>query len=487
MKYTTWFGALALAVAGLFPLSALAQNQKVEAEAGVNVQARGPVHEAFAQPAEPGVAAQAVIRQKPPDPIAEEPPDQRPAGANVRWIPGYWQWDADRRNFLWVTGTWRNMPDNRRWVVGYWAPVQGGYYWVSGHLAAEGEQDFQIVAQPPALRQEEMGNPPDDHSFYIPGTWFYTNEGYQWRAGYWADIQQGRIWQPARYIWTPQGYVFVSGYWDVDFDQRGMLFAPVYFEQPLWNTPGWVYRPRYIINPITLLASLFLNARLGHYYYGDYYGNTYANAGFLPWYGATRYDPIFAYERWAHRSDAQWLTNLRTTFEARQSGKLAPPPRTLADQLKLSTQGTANTQATVVALTQVNNQVKVPGLKLEPVTAQQRSEMTLKAREMHKASIDFGKGVNIRSGASGSTSLKPGVNVPNVPGNTIPKTPGTEVPKIPGNVPPKTPGTEVPKNPGNVLPKDPPIKVDPKPPTPPLPTPKPPPPKGGKPDKPDKQ
>jgi WXXGXW repeat (2 copies) len=489
MKRTQLFGALALTFAGLCPLSVFAQ--KVEAEAGINVQARGPVHEAIAQPFEAVVSTETVIKQKPPEPIAEVPADQRPAGANVHWIPGYWQWDSDRNNYLWVTGAWRNMPEGRHWVVGYWAPVQGGYYWVSGHWAAQQEQDFQFVSQrPPAPREEAMSNPPDDHSFYIPGSWFLASEGYQWRPGYWTEMQEGRVWQPARYQWTPQGYVFTSGYWDAALNQRGMLFAPVSFDQPLWNNQSWVYQPQYVINPLTLMSSLFLNTALGHYYYGDYYGNTYANAGFQPWYGARTYDPLFAYERWAHRSDAQWLTTLKTNFAARQSGQMPPPPRTLADQLKLNTQGTANTQAAVVALAQLNNQVKVPNLKLEPVTAQQRSEMILKAREMHKASVDFGRGVNIRGGANSSTSLKPGANVPAVPGNVVPKTPATELPKVPGNVIPKVPGTEVPKTPGNVvpkvpgnvIPKEPPVKVDPKLPIPKLPQP----PKGGKPDKPDK-
>ena len=272
-----------------------------------------------------------------------------------------------------------------------------------------------------------------------------------------------------------------------------MLFAPVYFDRPLWNTPGWAYRPQYMVNPLSLIASLLLNNGANHYFYGDYYGNTYANAGFSPWYnyGASRYDPIYSYERWSNRSNAQWLPGLRATFDGRQSGTLALPPRTLADQIRLNAQGTVKSPATLVALAQVNNQVKIPGLKLERVTAQQRTEMTIKAREMHKTSIDLGKGINSKTGVNSSTSLKPGVVVPKVPGNVAPKIPATEVPKIPGNVvpkapaipaEPKVPGNVVPKPPVNVVPKEP-VKVEPKPPAilePKVPAP----PKGGKPDKP---
>jgi hypothetical protein len=498
IRNSLWFGPLAFALAGVFPMSAVADN-KIEAEAGVNVQARGPVHEAFGRPWEAVATPLSVMRQKPPEPIAEEPPDQRPAGANVRWLPGYFQWDIDNKDYIWVTGCWRNIPEGRRWVVGYWATVAGGYYWIGGHLAAEQEQDFQIVEQPPAPQEEEMGIAPDDHSFYIPGGWQYANNAYNWRRGYWSDQQDGRCWQPGYYQWTPQGYIYTSGYWDVNFSQRGMLFAPVYFSRPLWNTAGWFYRPQYMVNPLSLMASLFLNNGANHYYYGDYYGNTYANAGFSPWYnyGASRYDPIYSYERWSNRSNAQWLPGLRATFDGRQNGTLALPPRTLAEQIRLNAQGTVKSPATLVALAQVNNQVKIAGLKLEPVTAAQRTEMILKAREMHKTSIDLGKGINTQTGVKTSTSLKPGVAVPTVPGNVAPKVPGnvapkvpgTEVPKTPGNVAPKVPGTEVPKTPGNVAPKVPAAPAEPKPPVvdPRPPTPKPPqPPKGGKPDKPDK-
>ncbi|MBN9121594.1 MAG: hypothetical protein J0I06_21005, partial [Planctomycetes bacterium] len=56
---------------------------------GVEVLAKGPVHEGFATTAEAPTAAPVVAKQ-PPDPIEELPPDQKPAGDNVQWIPGYW-------------------------------------------------------------------------------------------------------------------------------------------------------------------------------------------------------------------------------------------------------------------------------------------------------------------------------------------------------------------------------------------------------------
>ncbi len=55
---------------------------------------QGPVHEAFAAPVVHDPKAGPVIAKAPPDPIQESPPDQKPSGQNIQWIPGYWAWDT---------------------------------------------------------------------------------------------------------------------------------------------------------------------------------------------------------------------------------------------------------------------------------------------------------------------------------------------------------------------------------------------------------
>src|SRR5207249_214483 len=81
---------------------------------GVDVQARGPVHEAFATPtAESPVAPQ--VPKKPPTALEEMPPAEKPEG-QVAWIGGYWHWDDERRDFLWVSGCWRTQPPGRQWI-----------------------------------------------------------------------------------------------------------------------------------------------------------------------------------------------------------------------------------------------------------------------------------------------------------------------------------------------------------------------------------
>src|SRR5262245_3066121 len=85
-----WFLAGLFLGQGALLAQEAASSEKPENTSGISVLARGPVHEAFAQPAlakpEPG----AVVPKKPPAPVPEVPPDQKPAKANVQWIPGYW-------------------------------------------------------------------------------------------------------------------------------------------------------------------------------------------------------------------------------------------------------------------------------------------------------------------------------------------------------------------------------------------------------------
>src|SRR5262249_43373877 len=65
---------------------------------GLEVQARGPIPEAFASPwTEP--KATPLVGKKPPAPIEEMPPEEKPEG-DVAWIGGYFAWDDDRSDFM---------------------------------------------------------------------------------------------------------------------------------------------------------------------------------------------------------------------------------------------------------------------------------------------------------------------------------------------------------------------------------------------------
>jgi hypothetical protein len=81
-----------------------------EQEEGVELLARGPVHEAFAEPIVDNPEGTLIISLQPPEAIDEVPPEYKPEGDNVIWIPGYWAWEDERKDFIWISGIWRNIP-----------------------------------------------------------------------------------------------------------------------------------------------------------------------------------------------------------------------------------------------------------------------------------------------------------------------------------------------------------------------------------------
>jgi hypothetical protein len=373
-----------------------------DASRSIQVDARGPIHEAYAQPWQPNPSASSAVDKKPPEPIPEQPAAQRPAGTDVRWIPGYWQWDPDRKDFVWVSGTWREAPEARRWIMGYWANTPEGWRWVSGHWAATPERDNQYVPNPP--NNPDTGAPTtpqtDPDTFYIPGSWFYGEQGYYYRDGYWAAIQANRLWVPARYIWSPYGYIFASGYWDYPLADRGLLFAPVFFTDPLWNRPGWFYRPWFALRFSGFFGAFFVNTWWNHYCFGDYYPYSYVGWGITPWFWYSHhcYDPIWHHQFWVNRNNPQWAAGLRSTYVNRLNGVQSSPARTFAAQTSLAVAGLGNTASPTMV--QPLNQLH--GQQLQAVSPQVHTAQLQAAQQMIGNAQTLSRGSGSRTAFSTS-------------------------------------------------------------------------------------
>lgn len=301
---------------------------------GAEVMVTGPLHEAFAEQfsdqAEPGI----VIRKQPPELINEVPPEYRPDGDDIVWIPGYWGWDPEREDFLWITGIWRQAPPDRSWVPGYWAEVPEGYQWIAGFWAPNQTGEIRYLPPPPEPLAADPSTPaPSDEHFWIPGQWSYANNDYQWRAGYWTMGYPDWVWVPDRYVWTPSGCIYRAGYWDYIVAQRGTVFCPIYWSRPVAN---YQFRPSYVVSTgPTLLANLFVYPRYHHYFFGNYYSSRYLGQTMYPWvsYGqqSRNYDPLYGYYRSQYRDNdyINRLTRLHNYYAANANFQ---PPRTLAAQ-----------------------------------------------------------------------------------------------------------------------------------------------------------
>jgi len=300
-------------------------------EEDMEVLASGPIHEAFAEAIALEPESGIDSPKEPPPLIEEMPPNQKPEG-NVQWIPGYWIWDDDRNDYIWVSGIWRVPPPGRQWVPGYWNPVGNGYQWVSGYWAAIEEQETEYLPEPPeSVEVGPSSYAPSPDYIWIPGCWVWVSGRYAWRPGYWTTAHSNWIWVPAHYNWTPRGYIFVGGYWDHIVIHRGVLFAPVFFRPRVHI--GWFFSfsPGFVIDLNIFDDALFLRPRYRHYYFGDYYAPHYYRRGIYPWFSlhARRnvYDPIYAHQRWHHRKDRDWENRLERSFRERRDHEELRPPR----------------------------------------------------------------------------------------------------------------------------------------------------------------
>jgi hypothetical protein len=326
---------LAFGVLTVFALasSIMAQDPAPAVRSAIEVQTRGPVHEAYAQPFNSNVDPGAVIPREPPAPIPEIQPEQKPDTENSQWIPGYWSWDPVRQDFVWVSGVYRVAPQGRKYVAGYWAHTDEGWRWVPSYWTSD-QKNLAYTPPPPASLDNGPSMPaPDSDSMYIPGSWVYRDERFAWRPGYYAAEQAGRVWTPPSYVWTPNGYAYVDGYWDYPMESRGTMFAPVYFANPL--APGQAYQPSYVVNAPSLLDSGFV---LGNnFYFGNYYNPAYAGLGFRPWYaGNGRYDPLFSYYGWQNnRNNPNWLAGVQQTYANRAGGRVVNTAAPLANPTRI--------------------------------------------------------------------------------------------------------------------------------------------------------
>jgi hypothetical protein len=322
--FSSW-GAL------LSPMVGIAEAQQEQ-----EVLTRGPVHEAFAASINFEPQAGILINSQPPEPIDELPPEQQLEGDNVTWISGYWAWDEDQDDFLWISGVWRNIPPDREWIPGYWNESGAQFQWVSGYWEDSSTTEVSYLPEPP--KSVEVGPnveaPSRNHS-WIPGQWAWTDTRYRWSPGYWEPLRENWTYVPSYYNWTPRGYIYVDGYWDYAVARRGVIFAPVHFRGDYYRQPGFSYSPVTVISLALLVDHLFVRPSYGHYYYGDYYEPRYRTSGFYASFsyssGYRGYDPIYAHQRWSHRNERDWERRRSDDFNYFRDNRDARPPRTWAD------------------------------------------------------------------------------------------------------------------------------------------------------------
>jgi WXXGXW repeat (2 copies) len=366
------------------------------------VLTRGPIHEAFAAPVVHDPAAGPIIPKQPPDPIQEMPPDQKPAGQNVQWIPGYWSWDVSRDDYLWVSGIWRDPPPNSQWVPGYWHQVQGGSQWVSGtwipvssgpaqgqaQASGQGQPAYLPQAPPASLENGPTTPQPGPNVAWTPGYWSWQGSSFAWRPGFWGAVQPNWIWMPAHYVWTPSGYLFVGGYWDMPVANRGLMFAPVYYPQPVYAQPNFMFTPSITIAGPAVTANLFVSAGTNQYLFGNFYAQNFLSVGITPWFsfsiGGGRpafFDPLFSYYAVVNiRQNPGWIAQVRRDYILRRDNIAMRPPITYAEQTRLIERNITIDRNMAMPL---NRLAAERGMRLEHVSEAERQLVRQKVAQLH--------------------------------------------------------------------------------------------------------
>ena len=356
---------------------------------GPEVMARGPLHEAFAAPVSFNPTPGALIPKPPPDLIEEQPPDQKPQGGDVEWIPGYWAWDDQRQDYLWISGIWRDIPPGRQWVAGYWSQADGGFRWTSGFwspLANNGRMSY-LPPPPQSLEIGPNSPQPAPDFMWSPGSWAWAENRYIWRPGFWVQAQPEWVWVPPSYVPTPSGYVFIDGYWDHPIERRGMIYAPVAFSAGFVAGPGYVYSPTVSLSIGGLTANLFIGS--GSYFFGNYYGVSavVGRPAYVPWFAYQQqrfgYDPFYATMAANHWRDPQWARQIRTEYVYRVKNVEARPASTFAEQRRIVEERRARGEdVRGMEIAHAAGRAE-PGRRMEPVRAEERAAI-IQRQESHR-------------------------------------------------------------------------------------------------------
>jgi hypothetical protein len=372
------------------PIVAVLLSSSAVAQGGedVEVQTSGPVHEGFATPTVFEESSEPYyVDVDPPTLIEEVTPQERPAG-DTEWVPGYWSYEDETRQWMWISGTWRATPPGYVWVSGYWYRTWKGWRYVRGYWApvgyGTGEIEY-LPAPPPTLEGGPVGYAPWANAIWIPGSWIWVSGGYlgwMWQPGYWIVYSPDWTWVPASYAWTPYGYVYIPGHWDRSYEHLGLLYAPVCFPRHSYMTVGFSYSPSFVINVSVFSGCFFARPAYHHYYFGDYYAQSYWNRGIYPafsfHYTKHGYDPIFAHASIQHgKGNPKWAEVQRSEYLVRRDDVTKRPARTLAQQNR--------GQGLQIAVASRDADEKATKLKLERVPDADKGKLLAHAKEMRQA------------------------------------------------------------------------------------------------------
>jgi hypothetical protein len=297
--------------------------------AQIKIYEEGPINEAYLSKFGGNNLILDAIPREPPYPINERIPPQ--TDMQAEWVPGYWAWQDEINDFVWVSGVWRKPPPGHLWISGFWKKFEEGWVWIHGFWNRMSEANLHYIGiAPPDSIEEDVPPPPNEGYAWNPGYWHFAfNEHeYQWMPGSWEELDPNWILIPAHYIWRPGGYLLISPYWDWPLNERGKAYASVLIEKEYRYQA--TFEPAYIIEPQVLVRRLYVHYPdylfVFHHHY-HFHPEFWSDCGCAPpwwewstWWSYTWHDHWSLWWWYTHPGYPQpyWLT-------AELSSVIAPP------------------------------------------------------------------------------------------------------------------------------------------------------------------
>ena len=121
----------------------------------------------------------------------------------MAWIPGYWAWDDERNDFLWISGIWRALPPGRQWVPDIGAVPARAPNGLRAIGPTPRRSEVNTCPSRPATVEAgpNAAAPSADHT-WLPGSWIWQQNRYAWQPGILGGGQPDWSWVPAHYVWT---------------------------------------------------------------------------------------------------------------------------------------------------------------------------------------------------------------------------------------------------------------------------------------------
>lgn len=309
--------------------------------ASTEILLRGTIHEAFAQPIVSSNTLQAVTDIAPPQPLQQQVSAAASGAARgMAFIDGYWSFNSVDGKYEWVSGILRRSPPGHHWMPGQWVKLENGFARIPGAwISDKVGKPIEVSNVPAVSKLAPEGVRPGADQFWVPGSFKIENGEAVQSAGHWARAAANTahwVWNPAHFIPTVNGAILVDGYWDFALGDRGVLFAPLRFDNTLDAQAAGRLASAVMLHAPKTFLHLFVDPKTQQYLFGNFYGDLAGGSGLMSWVDFAKsgqgFDALFQhYDRLYAAAGSDLAARLQGWNRHFLTNPMFGPPRNLVE------------------------------------------------------------------------------------------------------------------------------------------------------------